>query len=277
MVPSAEVIRSRTNPLVKRLRTLKEQGERGVVLVEGPKLLEEAALSHVHILEVAASPRIERSARGHRLLRELAAAGTAIRWVHEDILASLSEAEVSQGVVALARRPVFPEADLFRGTAPLLVVAAGLQNPGNLGGLLRTAEAAGASGAVLTAGTADPFSWKALRGSMGSAFRLPHVAGGTLPDFVQRAKSLGLRIAATDPEAPVPYYEADLRHATAFLFGNEGSGLPEEVLRAADLRLRIPMAAPVDSLNVGVAGGILLFEAARQRRGGAAAPVPRGR
>jgi len=268
MVPPADVIRSRANPLVKRLRALKEQGEREVVLIEGPKLLEEAALSRVHVLEVAASPRIERSARGHRLVRELAAAGTPIHWVHEDVLAALSDAEVSQGVLALARRPAFPEADLFRGTA-LLVVAAGIQNPGNLGGLLRTAEAAGASGAVLTEGTVDPFSWKALRGSMGSAFRLPHVSGVSLRSFVRLAKTRGVRVAATDPEAPLPYYEADLRHPVAFLFGNEGSGLPGEILRGADLRLRIPMASPVDSLNVGVAGGILLFEAARQRRSAA--------
>jgi TrmH family RNA methyltransferase len=266
MAPPIEIVRSRSNPLVKRLRALRDRGGRdGIVLIEGPKLLEEAALSGVEILEVAASPRVEKSAGGQRLMRTLSASGAAIRWLHEDVLAWLSDVEMSQGVLALARRPRFPEADLFRGT-PLVVVAAGIQNPGNLGALLRTAEAAGATGAVLTEGTADPFSWKALRGSMGSAFRLPHLAGLPLATALRLIEARGVQVVAADPEASLPYHESDLRQPVAFLFGNEGAGLPDVVVRAAGVRLRIPMAAPVESLNVGVAAGVLLFEAARQRR-----------
>jgi TrmH family RNA methyltransferase len=266
MQAPAEVIRSRSNAHVRRFRALRDKGDdEGIVLLEGPKLLEEAALSGIEILEVAASPRIERSTRGHRLVHELTANGTPVRWMHEDALASLSEAEVSQGVVALARRPDFDEESLYHGS-PLLVVAVEIQSPGNLGALLRTAEAAGATGAYLTRGTAHPFSWKSLRGSMGSAFRLPHVRDVSVKTALSRLRARGIRTVATSSDAPTPYFEADLRKPLAFLFGNEGSGLPESVLHAADLQLSVPMAGAVESLNVGVAAGILLFETARQRR-----------
>jgi TrmH family RNA methyltransferase len=268
-MPGAELIRSRSNPLVKRLRALRDHGDKDglLALIEGPKLLEEAALSGVEILEVAATPRAERSARGHRLIRELSVRGTPVRLVHPDVLASLSEAESSQGVVALARRPSFREADLLRGT-PLLIVAIAIQDPGNLGGLLRTAEAAGASGAYLTRGSADPFSWKALRGSMGSAFRLPHVCGPELHHVWRRLRESGIKTVAAVTDGPTRYHEADLRRPVALLLGNEGAGLPEDAVREADLRLTIPLEGSVESLNVGVAAGVLLFEAARQRRRG---------
>lgn len=267
MPAAPELIRSRSNPLVRRLRALKELGEReGLALLEGPKLIEEAALSGVPILEVAASPRLSRSTRGQRLVRELQARGTEVRWLHDDVLDSLSEVEVSQGVLALARRPSFTEDELYAG-APLLLVAVGLQNPGNLGGLLRSAEAGGASGAYLTPGSADPFSWKALRGSMGSAFRLPHLSEVPIDDVLRRLRARGVEPIATVTGAPTCYDELDLRKPVAFLLGNEGSGLPEHVLHGIERQVSIPMRGPVESLNVGVAAGILLFEAARQRRG----------
>jgi TrmH family RNA methyltransferase len=253
---------------VKRLRALKERGERGeeaLALLEGARLLEEALLSGAQVVEVAITPRASGSARGRRLRQELEAAGTPVLFLHEDVLDSISEAETSQGVLALARRPRFAEDQLFAG-APLLVVAIGMQNPGNLGGLLRTAEAAGASGAFLTRGCADPFSWKALRGSMGSAFRLPHLAGLSSEQAMRRLRQRGVRTAAAMPAAPTSYDEADLRGPIAFLLGSETAGVPESLARGADLCLGIPLAGRVESLNVGVAAGLLLFEAARQRR-----------
>ena len=268
-MPMAEIIRSRTHPLARRLRTLKEHGDRkgaSLALIEGPKLLEEAVLSGIEIVEAAATPRAEHGARGHRLIRELEARGVPVRRMHEDVIESLSEAEVSQGILALARQPSFDEASLYQGT-PLLVVAVGVQSPGNLGGLLRTAEAAGGTGAYLTAGTTDPFSWKALRGSMGSAFRLPHLRGLTTSEVLRRLEARGVKTVATTTAGPTRYDEADLRRPLALLLGNEGSGLPEELVRRADLSLAIPVQGAVESLNVGVAAGILLFEAARQRRG----------
>jgi len=132
-----------------------------------------------------------------------------VRRLAATLLASLSEAETTQGVVALAHPPATEEERLFSGH-PLVVVADALQNPGNLGGLLRTAEAAGASGAYLTEGCADPFSWKALRGSMGSALRLPLVSGLTAQTVLDRLEERGLRVFATATDGETRYDEADL-------------------------------------------------------------------
>jgi TrmH family RNA methyltransferase len=144
-------------------------------------------------------------------------------------------------------------------------VAAGVQNPGNLGGLLRTAEAAGATGAILTAGCADPLSWKALRGSMGSAFRLPHLRGLAIGDALSALEARGIAVLATAADGERRYDEADLRGPVALVVGSEGAGLPAAVCRRAAARLRVPLAGPVESLNVGVAAALVLFEAARQR------------
>jgi TrmH family RNA methyltransferase len=149
-----------------------------------------------------------------------------------------------------------------------------VQNPGNLGGLLRTAEAAGATGALLAAGTADPFSWKALRGSMGSAFRLPLRAGLSTEEALDAALARGLAVFATAAGGERRYDEADLRGPTALVVGSEGRGLSPAALRRAAARLRVPRAFPVESLNVGVAAALVLFEAARQR--GFASPPARG-
>lgn len=262
-----EVVKSRANPLVKRLRALRER--RGaLVLLEGTKLVEEALLAGVTLKEAVFSPRAERGERGRALLVRLGAAGVPVRWLDDAIVASLSEVETSQGVLALAERPRFDEDALFRPPA-LLVVAAGIQNPGNLGALLRTAEAAGATGALLTRGCADAFSWKALRGSMGSALRLPHAAGLQAAEAVARLRGHGVAIVAAVVAASgstVAYDAWDWRRPSALVLGAEGSGLRDEVLAAADARVAIPIAPPVESLNVSAAAAVVLFEAARQRR-----------
>jgi TrmH family RNA methyltransferase len=261
---TSETIRSRANPLLRAFRRIQSDGGRkqGLALLEGPKLLAEARAAGLEIVEVALTRRAAEAAAP--LLAELARSGTRVRRVDDALLAALSEAESSQGLLALARRPRFDSERLFTGS-PLVAVAVGIQNPGNLGALLRSAEAAGASGAVLTTGCADPFSWKALRGAMGSSFRLPHVAGLSPAAALGLLRDRGLRIAGTAAQGGTPIHAAELRGPLALLFGRESAGLPDELLERVDLRLTIPLAPPVESLNVGVAAGIVLFEAARQR------------
>ncbi|HEY6555373.1 MAG TPA: RNA methyltransferase [Vicinamibacteria bacterium] len=266
-MPPAEILRSRSNPLVRRLRSLKEKSHDELCLIEGPKLLREAMNAGLAIVEAAAEPRFASAPAHQALLAELAGLGLRVRLVDEAIMASLSEMETSQGLLALARRPAFEERAFAAGGPALVVVAVGIQNPGNLGGLLRSAEAAGATGACLTAGTADPLSWKALRGSMGSAFRLPHLRGGEAAAALERLRALGLKIVATVAQGGSPYTSVRFEDPTALVLGSEGPGLPPELLRLVDERVTIPLRPPVESLNVGVAAGIVLFEAARQRRG----------
>jgi len=265
-MPPEETIRSRTNPLFRRLRALKERGpERDTCLIEGPKLALEALAAGVAVVEAAFAPRVETTPVGASALAALAAAGVPVRRLAPDLLRSLSEAETSQGLVVLARRPSFEESRLVRET-PLVLVAHAVQNPGNLGALLRAAEAAGATGAYLTEGSADPLSWKALRGSMGSAFRLPHVRGLRVEEALDRLEARGVAVFATAADGERAYDEADLRGSVAILVGSEGAGLPVAIRRRAAACLRIPVRPPVESLNVAVAAALVLFEAARQRR-----------
>jgi TrmH family RNA methyltransferase len=264
MDSSTELIRSRTNPRYRRFLQVKQRGSADLCLLEGPKLVEEAVVAGLSLVEVAVAPQAESKDRVRRYLVTLAERGVPVHSMDVSLVASLSEAETTQGVVALARRPTFEEDRLFDGV-PLVVVAVGIQDPGNLGGLLRTAEAAGATGAYLTEGTADPFSWKALRGSMGSAFRLPSLRGLAAKDVVARLRRRQVAIVSTAPDGALTYTGGDWRRPVALLFGNEGAGLPPELLRQADTVVSIPLRGRVESLNVGVAAGLLLFEAARQR------------
>ena len=265
-MPSEETLRSRANPLYKRLRALKERtGERDLCLLEGPRLVLEALAAGLAVVEAAASPRAEASPAGPAALAELRQREVPVRRMAAELVASLSETETSQGLLALARRPSFDEQEVFRRTPPLVLVADAVQNPGNLGGLLRTAEAAGASGAILSAGCADPFSWKALRGSMGSAFRLPHFHGGPTDQVLDALEAQGIAVLATAADGERRYDEADLRGPVALVVGGEGAGLSAAVRERAAARLRIPLEEPVESLNVGVAAALVLFEAARQR------------
>ena len=267
MTPDEEIVRSRANPLFKRLRALKERGtgpDGELCLLEGSRLVDEAHAAGVEIAEAAASPRAEGRPATAAALAALRARGVPVRRLADGLLASLSEAETTQGLVALAHRPAFEEDRLFDGT-PLILVAVGIQDPGNLGGLLRTAEAAGATGAYLTEGCADPFSWKALRGSMGSAFRLPQVRGLSATVVFERLEERAVPALAATADGETRYDDADLAAPAALVFGTEGAGLGEDMVRRAAARLRIPLASDVESLNVGVAAGLLLFEAARQR------------
>ena len=264
-MPPDETLRSRDNPLYKRLRALKERGgDRELCLLEGPKLVLEALAAGIAVVEAATSPRAEASPAGAAALSALRGRGVTVRRLTAALFASLSEAETSQGILALARRPVLDAERLFGGT-PLVLLADEVQNPGNLGGLLRTTEAAGASGAILTEGCADPFAWKALRGSMGSAFRLPLLRRVTIEAALDALEARGVAVLATAADGERRYDEADLRGPVALVVGSEGRGLPPAVRERASCRLRVPLAGPVESLNVGVAAALVLFEAARQR------------
>jgi TrmH family RNA methyltransferase len=259
------VIRSRTNPLVKRLRALKERAAgTDLALLEGFTLVEEALASGASIVEAALSTRAAATAAGREITARLAAAGVAVRLLDDAILASLSETETSQGLLALAGRPRFDEEAIYSGL-PLVVVAAGLQNPGNVGALLRAAEAAGATGAYLAAGSADPLSWKGLRGAMGSAFRLPHVRGLSTVEAIARLRGRGVTVLAAMAAGGERYDSVDMTGPVAVVLGQEAGGLPKEAAARAHRRITIPMGGRAESLNVAVAAGVLLFEAARQR------------
>jgi TrmH family RNA methyltransferase len=158
---------------------------------------------------------------------------------------------------------------VFTGDTPLVVIAVDVQDPGNVGAIARVAEAGGATGLIAAGASADPFGWKALRGSMGSSLRLP-LAAATADAALAEARRFRCRIIAAVPRDGRPLYDVDLTGAVAILIGGEGPGLVGGVADAADERITIPMDAPVESLNTAVAAAVIVYEARRQRTAGSA-------
>lgn len=147
----------------------------------------------------------------------------------------------------------------------LLVLAVDMQDPGNVGAIVRSAEAGGATGVALAGSTADPWGWKALRAAMGSTFRIPIVSTRDAQALCEELRSAGVAVLATVPRGGVAMASVDFRAPTALVIGGEGAGLPPELIECADARVSIPMKPPVESLNAAVAAALLVFEARRQR------------
>jgi TrmH family RNA methyltransferase len=181
------------------------------------------------------------------------------------VMAALSPVRAPSGIVAIAGRPRQHD-QLYSSRSTLVVIACDIQDPGNLGAIVRVADAAGAAGVVVAGRAVDPYGWKALRGSMGSALRLPIAVHRTIDDAVMEARQRRYVIAAAVPRGGTPVFDADLTQPTAALIGGEGSGLPQEVVDAADLQISVPMEPRVESLNAAATAAVIVYEARRQRR-----------
>jgi len=261
-----EAITSRKNPLVQRARAVREGRDAGSVFVEGVRLCEDALRASAEFELGLYTQTLADDERGVRLLEELRDVCDTVRLVSEDVLESASDTRTPQGVVAVARRPETGRAVVERvAGVPLVVVMHRANNPSNAGAMLRVAEAAGATAAIVTRGSADPLSAKALRGSMGSAFRLPLWTGATLGEALGWCEGRAVRAVSTAAWATATHTEVDWTTPRAVVVGPEAGGLSEAEARAAAECVRIPMRAPVESLNVATALAVILYEAARQR------------
>jgi TrmH family RNA methyltransferase len=261
-------ISSRQNPLVRTFRELADApdptGER--ILLDGIHLVEDAhrAGALFEVVVVATSRLRQETEEG-----ELAAAleRDAIDVVEADdkVFSALSPVKTPSGIAAIARRKVTAPPIICGHPKALVITAVDVQDPGNVGSLLRVAEAGGATGAFVCGASANPFSWKALRGSMGSAIRLPVVPGMTVDAVLNCMADAGLRIVAAVPRGGEHPDEMDWRGPIGVLMGGEGPGLSEEIVARSDARVTIPMATTVESLNVAVAAALIVYAARRQR------------
>jgi RNA methyltransferase, TrmH family len=259
-------ITSRQNPLVARFRDAARGDAGRVMLLDGTHLVGDALAAGISIRLAAVVSGIEDKRQDVRdLLASLARAGVELATVSSTVMDAISPVRSSSAVVALAERPAFDDEQLYNGVSPIVLIAADVQDPGNLGAIVRVAEAAGAAGVVAAGESASPFGWKALRGSMGSSLRLPIAFSASVDDAAAEARRRGCRIVATVPREGVALFDADLTGPIAVLIGGEGEGLPRAVVDAADERVTIPMEAPVESLNAAVAAALILYEARRQR------------
>lgn len=259
-------IEGRHNALVKELRRAFASGELtpdGYCAVEGVRILEEAIRSGRKFKAVFFRASAEN--RAERLLPQIAAYVETLL-LPDKLFASAVPSETPQGVAALVRCKTFTLEDVLAKAqgGPLLAIA-GVQDPGNLGTILRSAEAFGAGGVLLGEGTVSPFNSKVIRASAGSVFRLPLVQT-KLPEVLTHLRERGLRLIATSSHKGTPLQDADLMRPLAIFIGSEGAGLPRELLGEMDEVVAIPHSPSVESLNAGVAASIVLYEAARQRK-----------
>jgi len=263
-------VEGRHNALVKELRLAFGHAERtpeGDCAIEGVRILEEAIRSGLRFRAVFF--RESAMERAERLLPQIGAHVETLL-LPDKLFDGLVPSETPQGVAALVRLKEFSLEDLLERTqvGPILVVV-GLQDPGNLGTILRSAEAFGSAGVLLGEGTVSPFNSKVIRASAGSVFRLPVVVAktaGGMEAVVAKLREHGVRLLATSSHKGTALDQAKLTEPCAIFVGGEGSGLPRHMMALMDETLAIPHTPQVESLNAGVAGSILLYEAARQRR-----------
>ncbi len=261
------IITSRDNSLLRQARAVRDGKESELIYIEGMRLSEEALRSGLQIEAVIVSNQLAAKPKAAKLIEELHGRARRMGTVSEKLLETISYTKTPQGIVILAARPSASQEHFTTAQPenPLLIVLHRINNPVNVGAILRTAEASGATGVIATQHTSDPLSPKSLRGAMGSAFRLPLWFGCSYDEALAWCASRQVQTVCADARAAKEYTTIDWPRGSALIMGPESDGLSSEEMSAADTTVRIPMKEPAESLNVAVAAGILLYEAARQR------------
>ena len=257
---------------MRRCRAAASGDDHDAVLLDGEHLLTEALDAGVPIALVLTD------GRAPALVARAHATGAAVYEGTASVLAAASPVRSPSGVVALAQWHTTRVVDAMAAPDACCLGLVGVQDPGNVGSAIRAVDALGATGALILDGTADPRAWKTLRGSMGSVFHVP-VGEGTTAEALAEARHAGLTVIAAVARNGTPLMNVDLVGPCLILVGSEGAGLAPDVVDRADARVTIPMRGGVDSLNVAVTAGIVLYEARRQREesGGATATTGTGR
>ena len=290
-----DIITSASNPRIRRLVELQKKAklrrETGLFVIEGVRLCADTPAKYIKEVYVTENRMHSASEKENRILKE-----HPVTIVSEEVMAKAAQTTTPQGILCVAKMPVYSREKMLRsaaadpahgsaadpaavpahdsavdpaavhGNPPLLLVLEDIQDPGNLGTIFRTAEAAGATGIVMSRGTVDIFHPKVVRATMSAVFRMPFYISNDLCAEISAFRERGIRSYAAHLGGKRAYDELPLSKGCAFLIGNEGNGLSEELTAQADEKIIIPMAGGAESLNAAMAAGILLFEAARQRR-----------
>lgn len=256
------MITSASNMRVKKVAALnqkaRERRQEGKYVVEGVKMFLEAPEEEIEEIYVAEGFRKE------ACMEKLA--GRPFETVSEEVFRKMSDTEAPQGILCVMRQKKYVPEDLLAAKNPLLMLLEDIQDPGNLGTILRTGEGAGIGGVIMSRETADIYNPKTIRSTMGSIYRVPFVYVSSLAEAAAQLKAGGIRLFAAHLKGKSWYDGENYRKGSAFLIGNEGNGLREETAALADTYIKIPMEGRVESLNAAMAAGILMYEAARQRR-----------
>ena len=257
------MITSTANPQIKNLIQLQKKNrlrqEQGIFIIEGIKMYREAPTDQVIKTYVS-----ESFYKKHQ--KEDIWKGESLEIVTDRVFEAASDTKTPQGVLSLVKRFEYDLDDIIQGSTPLIMVLENIQDPGNLGTIFRTAEAAGATGIVLSKDCVDLYNPKVIRSTMGAIFRIPFIYTDDLKGTIDELKREGITVYAAHLKGENSYDMEDYKMACAFLIGNEGNGLTEETAACADRKILIPMEGGAESLNAAVASAVLMFEAGRQRR-----------
>jgi RNA methyltransferase, TrmH family len=263
----ADLIISAANPLVKRVRLLADRKYRrreSAFVVEGIQPVWQAVEAGADVEVLVVAPDLLRHSGAAAMVAQQEAAGVRVALLSGQLFSRISDRDGPSGLAAIVRSVPATVASLPISPDALFVALHSAGNPGNVGTIIRTASAAGAGGVILIGPSADPHDPAAVKASMGALFTVPVATATSAPEFLAWAREAGVRVAATSARASVTCWDADLQPPVAVLLGSEGSGLPEDVLEAADLRVAIPMTGTAESLNLSVAAGILIYEVRRR-------------
>lgn len=259
------MITSISNAQVKQVcayvQKAKERRKDGIFVVEGPKMFEEAPADRIYKVYVTQSFYDKHTDDGIRekLLK------TGYELVSDEVFSKMSDTKTPQGVLCLVKWPQYTLEDLLLRKNGVFIVLEDLQDPGNLGTIIRTGEGAGIAGVIMTRETVDIFNPKTIRATMGSIYRVPFVYVEDMGEAVDRLKAAGIAVYAAHLKGQQYYDAFDYTKGSAFLIGNEGNGLKEQTADKADTYVKIPMAGQVESLNAAIATTLFMYEAARQR------------
>ena len=256
------MITSTSNPQVKNLQQLgrkaKLRNEQDVFLVEGTKMYLEAPAERIRKVYLSQSLYEE---KGESFVK-----GHDVEILEDRVFAAACDTKTPQGVLCMVQQYHYRLEDLLKKKNPLLMILENLQDPGNLGTIFRTAEAAGVTGILLSKDCVDVYNPKVIRSTMGAVFRMPFLYVEDLPEKIKELQKESIKTYAAHLRGENAYDEEDYTTGCAFLIGNEGNGLRDEVADCADCLIRIPMEGEAESLNAAVAAAVLMFEAGRQRR-----------
>jgi len=265
-----EIITSSQNKLIKLVASLKlkkYRDELGLFIVEGVRLVEEAANSNWLIETCIYTREALQQERVQEIMAGLKSKNCRLIQVPTIIYDKVTETKEPQGIMVIAQKHAYQLSDVLNdGKKPFFVVLDELQDPGNVGTIIRTAAAAGCTGVILTKGCTDVFASKVVRASMGSIFNVPIFEGLSISEVLSYFAQHCIDILATSLESSNVYFKADFTKAIAVVFGNEGNGVSNQLLEHAQDRLYIPLLGRVESLNVAASAAVILYEVVRQRQ-----------
>lgn len=257
MITSAS--NQRVKNLVNLIQKAKVRREQNVFITEGVKMFLEADLDRIKEVYISES-FFEKEIAREKIVQ------CNYEVLSDDVFKKVSDTQTPQGILCVMNQFHYNIEDLLQKKNPLLLILEDIQDPGNLGTMVRTAEGAGVDGIIMTKATVDIYNPKTIRSTMGSIYRMPYLYVENLVELLENFRERGIHSYAAHLEGEQSYDKEDYSRGTAILIGNEGNGLREEVAQNADIYVQIPMCGNVESLNAAIAASVLMFEVSRQRR-----------